>query len=130
MLKFPCRGTIIILVEEVLEEEIFFSSKSQSYCVCFVSMVDSEVTFQIKDAEKIRRYYSIFVNTMAAIARNFGAKIIKNAGTSLVYFFPKTSDSAHKSAFREVIECGITMITASDVVNAKLKEEGGEQNQC
>jgi two-component system, OmpR family, response regulator ChvI len=126
MLKFPYRGTIVILVEEVLEEEISFSSKSQNYCVCFVSMVSSiEITFQIKDAEKIRRYYSIFVNTMAAIARNFGAKIIKNTGTSLVYFFPKTSDSAHKSAFRDVIECGITMITASDVINAKLKEEGG-----
>jgi two-component system, OmpR family, response regulator ChvI len=62
---------------------------------------------------------------MAAIARNFGAKIIKNTGTSLVYFFPKTSDSAHKSAFRDVIACGITMITASDIINAKLKEEGG-----
>jgi two-component system, OmpR family, response regulator ChvI len=125
MLKFPCRGTIVILVEEVLEEEISFSSKSQNYCVCFVSMVSSiEITFQIKDAEKIRRYYSIFVNTMAAIARNFGAKIIKNTGTSLVYFFPKTSDSAHKSAFIDVIECGITMITASDVINAKLKEGG------
>jgi two-component system, OmpR family, response regulator ChvI len=55
-------------------------------------MVDSVgFTFQINDTEKIRKYYSIFINTMAAIARNFGAKIIKNTGTSLVYFFPKTS---------------------------------------
>src|SRR5919201_39200 len=79
------------------------------------------------DAEKIRRYYSIFINTMAAIARNFSAKIIKNTGTSLVFFFPKTSstDNNIKSAFRDVIECGITMIAASDIINAKLKEEGG-----
>ena len=109
-------------------EEISFSSKSQNYCVCFVSMVDSiEFTFEIKDAEKIRRYYSIFINTMAAIARNFSAKIIKNTGTSLVFFFPKTSstDNNIESAFRDVIECGITMIAASDAINAKLKEEGG-----
>ncbi|HEY6886093.1 MAG TPA: hypothetical protein VI278_18840, partial [Nitrososphaeraceae archaeon] len=73
-------------------EEISFSTKSQNYCVCFVSMMDSiGFTFQIKNSEKIRKYYSIFINTMAAIARNFGAKIIKNTGTSLVYFFPKTS---------------------------------------
>jgi hypothetical protein len=53
-------------------------------------MVDSiRFTFQIKDAEKIRKYYSIFINTMAAISRNFRAKIIKNTGTSLVYFFSK-----------------------------------------
>jgi class 3 adenylate cyclase len=89
-------------------------------------MVDSiEFTFQIKNAEKIRKYYSVFINTMAAIARNFGANIIKNTGTSLAYFFPKTSSINNQSAFRDVIECGITMIAASDVINAKLREEGG-----
>jgi len=120
-------GTIVILVVEVLDkEEISFSSKSQSYCVSFVSMVDSVgFTFQIKDAEKIRKYYSIFINTMAAIARNFGAKIIKNTGTSLVYFFPKTSSTDNRSAFIDVIECGITMIAASNTINEKLREEGG-----
>src|SRR5919197_1848986 len=107
-------------------QEISFSNQSQNYCVCFVSMVDSiEITFEIKDAEKIRRYYSIFINTMAAIARNFSAKIIKNTGTSLVFFFPKASSTANnKSAFRDVIECGITMIAASDDINPKLREGG------
>ena len=81
-------------MEDEEKEEISFSNKSSSYCVCFVSMVDSiGFTFQIKDSEKVRKYYSIFINTMAAIARNFGAKIIKNTGTGLVYFFPKTSSS-------------------------------------
>ena len=89
-------------------------------------MVDSiGFTFQIKDSEKIRKYYSIFINTMAAISKNFGAKIIKNTGTSLVYFFPKTSSSDNQPAFRDVLECGITMIAASDVINEKLREEGG-----
>ena len=60
------------------EQEISFTTKSQSYCICFVSMVDStETTFTISDPDKIRRYYSIFINTMAAIVRTFGAKIIK-----------------------------------------------------
>jgi two-component system, OmpR family, response regulator ChvI len=114
------------VVEVLDKEEISFSSKSQSYCVSFVSMVDSVgFTFQIKDAEKIRKYYSIFINTMAAIARNFGAKIIKNTGTSLVYFFPKTSSTDNRSAFIDVIECGITMIAASNTINEKLREEGG-----
>ena len=110
------------------EQEISFSGKSQNYCVCFVSMVESkDITFEIKDAGKIRRYYSIFINTMAAIARNFGAKIIKNTNTSLLYYFPKTSDSTNKSAFRDVVECGITMISASDVINKKLREEEEEE---
>ena len=106
-------------------EEISFSSKSQSYCVCFVSMVDStETTLTINDPDKIRRYYSIFINTMAAIARNFDAKVIKNTGTSLVYCFPKTSNSYTLSAFKDVIECGVTMMAANKVINMKLNEEG------
>ena len=108
-------------------QEISFSGKSQNYCVCFVSMVESkDITFEIKDAVKIRRYYSIFINTMAAIARNFGATIIKNTNTSLLYYFPKTSDSTNKFAFRDVVECGITMISASDVINKKIREEEEE----
>ncbi|MBV9667427.1 MAG: hypothetical protein JO327_04780 [Nitrososphaeraceae archaeon] len=112
-------------MENEEKEEISFSNKSLSYCVCFVSMVDSiGFTFRIDNSEKIRKYYSIFINTMAAISRNFGAKIIKNTGTSLVYFFPKTSSSDNQSSFRDVLECGITMIAASDVINEKLREEG------
>jgi two-component system, OmpR family, response regulator ChvI len=88
-------------------------------------MVDSiGFTFQIKDAEKIRKYYSIFINTMAAIARSFGASIIKNTGTSLVYFFPKTAAHYNRSAFRDAIECGITMTAAHYVINEKLRQEG------
>jgi two-component system, OmpR family, response regulator ChvI len=89
-------------------------------------MVDSiKVISEIKDPDKIRRYYSVFINTMAAIARNFNAKVIKNTGTSILYYFPKTSDSSNISAFKDVIECGITMIAADNVINTKLREEGG-----
>jgi CheY-like chemotaxis protein len=87
-------------------------------------MVDStETTFTINDPDKIRRYYSIFINTMAAIARSFDAKIIKNTGTSLVYYFPKTSNLHTLSVFRDVIECGVTMMAANKVINMKLREE-------
>jgi two-component system response regulator ChvI len=61
---------------------------------------------------------------MAVIARNFDAKIIKNTGDCLITYFPKTSDSTNKSAFKDVIECGLTMIEASPIINAKLKQEG------
>ena len=69
------------------------------------------------------KYYGIFLNTMAAIARNFGAKIIKNVGDCLIFHYPKTSDSSNKSSFKDVIECCITMIEARDTINEKLSEE-------
>jgi CheY-like chemotaxis protein/class 3 adenylate cyclase len=106
------------------EQEISFTTKSQSYCICFVSMVDStETTFTISYPDKIRRYYSIFINTMAAIVRTFGAKIIKNTGTSVIYYFPRTSNLHTLSAFTDVVECGVTMMAANKVINMKLKEE-------
>jgi two-component system response regulator ChvI len=108
-----------------LTEEISFSTQSQNFCVCFVDMVDStKITAEATNKEKVRKYYSIFINTMATIARNFGAKVIKNTGDCLISYYPKTSDSTNKSAFKDVIECGLTMIDASPIINAKLKQEG------
>ena len=106
-------------------EEISFLGHSQNYCICFVDMIDStKITAQIADPEKIRKYYSIFINTMAAVARNFDAKIIKNTGDCLIYYFQKTSDSTNKSAFKDVLECGLTMIAASRIIDITLGKEG------
>ena len=107
------------------KEEISFSSKSENYCVSFVDIVNStNITAQISHTEKIGKYYSIFINTMATLARNYGAKITKNAGDSLIYYFPKTADSTNKAAFKDVIDCGLTMISAGTVLNTKMYEEG------
>jgi class 3 adenylate cyclase len=66
---------------------------------------------------------------MAAIARNFGANIIKNTGDSLIYYFPKTADSSNNmSAFKSVFECGLTMISVNPIVNAKQQKEEGLPN--
>src|SRR5919108_1980432 len=107
-------------------EEISFTGSSQNCCISFIDIVDStKITrTEINDAEKIRRYYSIFINTMAAIIRDFNATIIKNTGDSLLYYFPKTSNSNDKSAFKEVFECGLTMIRANTIINTKTQEEG------
>ena len=92
------------------EDEICFI-KAQNCCVCYVDIVDStRVTSSINNPEKVRNYYEIFLNTMAAIARNFGAKIIKNVGDCLIFCYPRTSDPSNKSAFNDVLECCITCL--------------------
>ncbi len=109
-------------------EEISFTGSSQNCCISFIDIVDSTriTTTEINDAEKIRKYYSIFINTMAAIIRDFNATIVKNTGDSLLYYFPKTSNNSADdiSAFKEVFECGLTMIEASPIINTKVQEEG------
>jgi two-component system, OmpR family, response regulator ChvI len=115
-----------------LVEEISFTGSSENCCVSFIDIVDSTkiTTTEINDAEKIRKYYSIFINTMAAIIRDFNATIVKNTGDSLLYYFPETSnnsavdDDDDISVFKEIFECCLTMVEASTIINTKIQEEG------
>jgi class 3 adenylate cyclase len=105
------------------EDEICFI-RAQNCCVCYVDIVNStKITSSIDNTEKVRKYYGIFLNTMAAIARESGAKIIKNVGDCLIFCYPSTSDPSNKSAFNDVLKCCITMVEARDTVNQKLHEE-------
>ena len=54
--------------------------------------------------------------------KKYGAIINKNVWDSLIYYFPKTSDSTNKSAFKDVIECDITMMAAEGVINFKMSQ--------
>jgi two-component system, OmpR family, response regulator ChvI len=107
-----------------LTKEVSFLDHSQNYCVCFVDMVNStKATAEISNRQKIGQYYSIFINTMAVLAKNYGAKIVKNAGDALIFYFPDSSDSANEVAFKDILECFTTMILAHDIINAKLHSE-------
>jgi class 3 adenylate cyclase len=66
-------------------QEISFTDNSQQYCICFIDIVDSTRNTVIIDAEKMKRYYSVFINMMAAIARDFNSNIIKNTGDSIIF---------------------------------------------
>jgi hypothetical protein len=61
-------------------EEISFLNGSDSYCVCFIDMIGStKVISQIAAApDKIRKYYSVFLNSMSAIIKKYRGIIIKN----------------------------------------------------
>lgn len=86
-------------------------------------MESTKITSKLKENE-LFKYYALFLNATATIARNFGAKIIKNAGDCLIYYFPKTSDaSSNPASLKDVLECGITMTVAHRAINAKLHEE-------
>lgn len=107
-----------------VDEEVSFSDLiPQNYCVCYVDMVNSTATTaKLSSHRELAKYYAIFLNSMAIIIRNFGAEIIKNAGDCLIYYFPRTSESNNKPAFKDVIECGLTMIAAHRIINARLYE--------
>jgi two-component system, OmpR family, response regulator ChvI len=99
-------------------EQITFINYSNYYCVCFVDIVRStNSTCEITEPNKIRQYYSIFLNTMASIIKRHNGKIIKNSGDSLLYYFPRTMDSENEQAFKDVIDCGLDMIKGNEKIN-------------
>ena len=73
-------------------EEISFSGEVQNYCVCFIDIIGSTRMSSDLTPSQLSRYYEIFLNAIALIARNFGAKIVKNAGDALIFYFDDTSD--------------------------------------
>ena len=107
-----------------LVKEISFLDRSMNCCIGFVDMVNStSITSEIYDRQKIGQYYSIFINTMAVLAKNYGAKIVKNAGDALIFYFPDSSDPANEAVFKDILECFTAMILARDLINTNLQSE-------
>jgi two-component system, OmpR family, response regulator ChvI len=109
-----------------LVKEISFLDRSMNCCIGFVNMVNSaNVTAEMaSNRQKIGQYYSIFINTMAILVKNYGAKIVKSAGDALIFYFPDSSDPSNEAAFKDILECFTIMILARDIINAKLHSEG------
>jgi CheY-like chemotaxis protein len=115
-------------LSDFASEEIAFLDRSMNCCIGFVDILNSTtITAEIYNhPKKIGQYYSIFINTMAILVKNYGAKIVKNAGDALIFYFPQTSSegSSNEQAFNDAFECFTTMILARDIINAKLHSEG------
>ena len=101
--------------------EVVFLEHSHNFCIAIVDIVGStNMTMKIIEPKKIRTYYGIFLNITSTIAKSFAAKIVKNLGDSLMFYFPDTADASNQFAFRDALECCSTMISARDLINAHL----------
>jgi CheY-like chemotaxis protein len=114
-----------LLTSDLSSEEISFLDRSINCCIGVVNMLNSaSITAEIYGHGKIGQYYSIFINTMAILVKNYGGKIVKSAGDALIFYFPQTSDaSSNEAAFNDAFECFTTMILARDIINAKMHSD-------
>jgi class 3 adenylate cyclase len=104
-------------------KEISFSGEVHNYCVCFIDIIGSTKISSTLTPTQLSRYYELFLNAIALIARNFRAKIVKNAGDALIFYFNDTSDPNNVLKFKNVLNCGLTMGIASNTLNAKMLSE-------
>ena len=105
------------------DNEITFTTQSYSYCIGIISIVNlSQEIKELDNPVEIRKYYSIFHNTMASIIRRHGGKVIKNIGDDILFYFPKTVNFTKPSVFQNVLECGLEMGKANTILNSKISE--------
>lgn len=104
--------------------QLRFINYTQKYCIGIIDIINStKETSKIKDSGNLRKYYSLFLNTMSSIITNFNGKVVKNVGDGLFYYFPRTLDITDESSFHDVLECGLTMIASNTLLNIKSSEE-------
>jgi class 3 adenylate cyclase len=97
---------------------ISFEEVYQNYCVGIVDVVNSTKIISKLSQEKACIYYSVFLNTIGYIAQSHGAKVVKNIGDGVLFYFPK--DSAQN--LERVLKCATKMQEASEMINKIFKK--------
>ena len=106
------------------QEQINFINFTQQYCIGFIDIINStQETAKIKDPKKLRKYYSLFLNSMSTILTQYHGKIIKNSGDNLFFYFPKTSNLNDQQALQNVFDCSTSMIKSNKPLNQELAAE-------
>src|SRR5687767_3080112 len=104
--------------------EVRFSGDSIKSCIGFIDLVDStKNTLTMDNLGHVRIYYSKFINSISAIVKSYGGKVIKNIGDCILFYFPKTSDNKNEEAFTEAIECSLKILDSRYVVNQELSKQ-------
>src|SRR5919198_3337393 len=87
------------------EEEVQFLPESQSYCVCYIDIVNSTGITAGLSEDHIRKYYSLFLNHVGSIVKSYGAKVIKTIGDAMLFYMPATRNCEDRHAFDQVLDC-------------------------
>jgi class 3 adenylate cyclase len=105
------------------DELISFSGSFSDYFVSIVDIVESTKVTALLPAKQACKYYAIFLNAMAEIVEDFGGKVIKNVGDSLLYYFPKKIGLSEKILCKYSLECGIAMLGTEKRLNELMRKE-------
>lgn len=114
------REDIIKQQQDVLLQ---FSDQSENYFVCFLDVIEStRLTSKLTDLES-SKFYSILLNSMATIIRDYQGIVVKNIGDALLFYFPKTN-TQDNDAIKNALECCLKMCEFNDQIGKKMQEEG------
>ena len=106
---------------EIKQKEMLrFETKPMTCCVSVIDIVNSTKTTALISESKVGMFYSIFLNYISEIVREYGGVVVKNIGDSLLYYFDKQkeSDNPIVSSF----DCNLNIIEKRHDLNKKLED--------
>lgn len=103
-----------------LDDIVSFSGTQQYFAIGFVDIVNSSNITASLSFDKASMYYSTFLNSMSVIVKTSGGVVVKNIGDGLMFSFQENQNSSNNHIFRNILECGLHMIRARDIINEKL----------
>jgi len=95
-----------------------FSKRYESLCVSMVDIANSSFITASLPLEKTIKYYSLFLNSMAKTAKIFGARVVKNIGDSILFYFPT------QIPFHQVLDCNAAMINLRKPLSHTFRNHG------
>jgi len=98
---------------------LVFEKQYISRCVSIVDIVNSTFITAKLSPEQAGKYYMVFLNALSKIAQINGAKVIKNIGDSILFYFPEpdTQNNAEKALL-----CAQNMIIEIPKINLLLRK--------
>src|SRR6185369_13059803 len=103
------------------KREVIFSDKSESYCVSYIDIIgSSQITSNLRTSRKLKSFYTVFINEIADIVKNYEGKILKTVGDGVIFFFPETRNVENQQAFEDSVECLLSMVSSRNEINDKL----------
>jgi adenylate cyclase len=103
-----------------LDDIVSFSGTQQYFAIGFVDIVNSTNITANLSFEKASLYYSTFLNSMSVIVKACRGVVVKNVGDGLMFCFQENQNSSDKHVFANILECGLNMIQARDIINERL----------
>jgi len=103
-----------------LDDIVSFSGTPQYFAVGSIDIVNSTNITAKLSFENTSLFYSIFLNSMSVIVKACGGVVVKNIGDGLMFYFQENQNSSDKHIFINMLECGLNMLYARDMINEKL----------
>ena len=96
-----------------------YSEQKQECCVCLVDIVGSILIKEKMSGEQSKRYYGMFIESIAKIVEQHNGMAVKAIDDALLFYFPLEDNTT----FRNAVDCCLAIVDYNSELNEQLRAE-------